>query len=86
MSVFKKFWPKPDPVENKPLPEQPIEPYYSSSESVPCQYGHAIKGRIPGKLELENDGKICDCGSIKFYIDLCGCEKNKHFELYEKQA
>lgn len=90
MSVFKKFWAKNEedeiirPLSNYPKPSN--KQSISMSDDIKCQYGHSVDGVIPGKLELQYDGKLCDCGSIRFYTDMCGCEQNKHLQLYEKEA
>ncbi len=86
MSVFKKFWPKPeeaDTVGHYVAPDP--EPYYSHTDNIDCRYGHAVKGRMPGNLEVELHGAICDCGNIVFISEPCGCPNNPHNELRQHQ-
>lgn len=87
MSLFKRFWPKPEEADTVRAYVPPVEePYYSKDENIKCKYGHAISGIKPGVLEIENDGKLCDCGNIRFVAENCGCENNPHLELRERQS
>lgn len=82
MSVFKKFWPKQE--EDIMASHPDIVPPPEEVE-IKCKYGHCINGVMPGKLEIEKDGTVCDCGNVKFVAESCGCENNPHLELREKQ-
>lgn len=51
---------------------------------TPCQYVHKVNGVVPGMFDLQYDGKVCDCGRIKFIKEHCGCQNNPHDELKSK--
>lgn len=87
MSLFKRFWPKPEEADTVGVPMPVVsEPYYPPDENINCRYGHAINGVRPGVLEIEKDGNVCDCGNVRFVAEDCGCDKNPHQELRERQA
>ena len=46
-----------------------------------CRYGHTINGVVPLNTELNLGDTVCDCGKIKYVVQLCGCSGIKHDEL-----
>lgn len=56
-----------------------------NGEKIQCKNGHAINGIVPDILDVNYHGRVCDCGRIKFYKELCGCVHNQHYELKQKE-
>jgi hypothetical protein len=56
-----------------------------TSDEIPCKTGHAVNGIVPGDLDIVYDQKICDCGRVQFFKEMCGCPTNKHYELKQKE-
>lgn len=51
-----------------------------TDNSTPCFDGHRINGEKPQALDTQYDGRVCDCGRIKYYTEMCGCTP-QHLEL-----
>lgn len=56
-----------------------------TSDVIPCKTGHAVNGIVPGEQDVEYAGKICDCGKIVYFKELCGCPTNKYYLLKTKE-
>jgi hypothetical protein len=46
-----------------------------------CRDAHRVDGLIPGLLDVQFDGRACDCGRVIFFAEQCGCAANPHMEL-----
>jgi hypothetical protein len=55
-----------------------------NGNEVKCKHGHSVGGVVAGENDLHLNGKVCDCGRVVFYTELCGCAVNKHFILKSK--
>lgn len=75
-SVFKRHQ---QPKETTAILVGPLE-----SEPIKCRHEHLVNGIVPPMYDESYDGKICDCGRIKFYKEDCNCPGSPGWQIKTK--
>lgn len=57
-------------------PELPNK--YGTVEEEKCKPEHRVEGKVPFQNNIELDGKVCDCGRMKYVAELCGCDMKQY--------
>lgn len=56
-----------------------------SQEYFYCSQGHTVNGYVVSPMDLQYDGKVCDCNKIRFVAEECSCPGNPTMEIHQKE-